>query len=356
MPAPDLFQEADRQLVICNACRYCEGYCPVFRAIETRREFGKGDVFYLANLCHDCRACYYACMYTAPHEFDINIPRILSEVRIAGYARWSWPTLLARSFTSRRVGATFAVLVAGAVIALASLLVAPTRIFGLHTGPGAFYQVIPYLAMVLPAALLFMYAIGIWINGGARFWLDTGQSARQAGGMKAVIGALAAIVSLRYLKGGGPGCNYPQQRVSESRRIYHSLVFWGFLSATVSTTLAGIYQDFLHWIPPFALTSAPVIFGSMGGVAVDIVGIRRANLDQAAKRPRTGRKWRIRNGLYFSCPAGAYCTDWNADAGATIHGRAWEHFDPASGADRGALSHGSVRKICPRRISVPGSA
>ena len=63
----DLFAEANRQLVICNACRYCEGLCPVFRAIETRRDFGKGDVFYLANLCHDCRACYSACMFTPPH-------------------------------------------------------------------------------------------------------------------------------------------------------------------------------------------------------------------------------------------------------------------------------------------------
>ena len=87
MPEPELklFEEANRQLVICNACRYCEGLCPVFRAIETRREFTKGDVFYLANLCHDCRACYYACMFTPPHEFGINIPQILSEARVESY-------------------------------------------------------------------------------------------------------------------------------------------------------------------------------------------------------------------------------------------------------------------------------
>ena len=35
MPGLEIFQEAGRQLTICNACRYCEGYCPVFRAIET---------------------------------------------------------------------------------------------------------------------------------------------------------------------------------------------------------------------------------------------------------------------------------------------------------------------------------
>ena len=27
----DTIQEARRQIEICNACRYCEGYCSVFR-------------------------------------------------------------------------------------------------------------------------------------------------------------------------------------------------------------------------------------------------------------------------------------------------------------------------------------
>ena len=31
------FAEADRQLTICNACRYCEGYCAVFPALERQR-------------------------------------------------------------------------------------------------------------------------------------------------------------------------------------------------------------------------------------------------------------------------------------------------------------------------------
>ena len=83
MPDLELFGEANRQLSICNSCRYCEGYCPVFRAIETRRDFANGDVMYMANLCHDCRACFYACMYAPPHEFAINIPKILADARTA---------------------------------------------------------------------------------------------------------------------------------------------------------------------------------------------------------------------------------------------------------------------------------
>ena len=34
---------------------------------------------------------------------------------------------------------------------------------------------------------------------------------------------------LRYLKGGGVGCNYPDERFSQSRRQFHHLVFYGFL-------------------------------------------------------------------------------------------------------------------------------
>ena len=62
----DLLTEANRQLTICNACRYCEGYCAVFPALERRSVLREGDLALLANLCHDCRACYQACMYTPP--------------------------------------------------------------------------------------------------------------------------------------------------------------------------------------------------------------------------------------------------------------------------------------------------
>ena len=59
---------------------------PCFPALERRRRFTPGDVVYLANLCHDCRACFYACMYAPPHEFGVNIPKALAEVREQTYA------------------------------------------------------------------------------------------------------------------------------------------------------------------------------------------------------------------------------------------------------------------------------
>ena len=67
MPSAELLKETGRQLVICNACRYCEGYCAVFPAMELRRSFSDGELEHLANLCHNCRSCFYACQYAPPH-------------------------------------------------------------------------------------------------------------------------------------------------------------------------------------------------------------------------------------------------------------------------------------------------
>ena len=70
---PSAMDEARRQVEICNACRYCEGYCSVFPAAFRQRAFTDGDPTQLANLCHNCRGCFYACQYTEPHEFALNL-------------------------------------------------------------------------------------------------------------------------------------------------------------------------------------------------------------------------------------------------------------------------------------------
>src|SRR5512146_1115623 len=94
MPAPDVIAEVRRQLEVCNACRYCEGYCAVFPALERRQRPTESDVYFLANLCHDCRPCYYACMFAPPHEFAVNLPQAFSEVRQRTYTRYGVPGFL----------------------------------------------------------------------------------------------------------------------------------------------------------------------------------------------------------------------------------------------------------------------
>jgi citrate/tricarballylate utilization protein len=96
--APDLVAEGVRMARICNACRYCEGYCAVFPALERRLDFTEHDLTYLANLCHNCGSCYYACQYAPPHEFELNFPRMLAEIRGASYRKHAWPDMLARAF------------------------------------------------------------------------------------------------------------------------------------------------------------------------------------------------------------------------------------------------------------------
>jgi citrate/tricarballylate utilization protein len=49
------------------------------------------------------------------------------------------------------------------------------------------------------------------------------------------------------------------------------LVFYGFISAFVATVIAAIMQDVFGQEPPYPILSAPVIFGSLGGVGI-IVG------------------------------------------------------------------------------------
>src|SRR5947209_6752257 len=88
---PALVAEGTRMASICNACRYCEGYCAVFPALERRLEFAEGDLAYLANLCHDCGSCYYACQYAPPHEFQLNFPKMLADIRLQTYRKYAWP-------------------------------------------------------------------------------------------------------------------------------------------------------------------------------------------------------------------------------------------------------------------------
>ena len=71
LPAGAL-REAGRLMTVCNSCRYCEGLCAVFRD-GNAPDLTSGDLNYLANLCHNCSACYYDCQFSPPHEFDVNV-------------------------------------------------------------------------------------------------------------------------------------------------------------------------------------------------------------------------------------------------------------------------------------------
>jgi citrate/tricarballylate utilization protein len=257
------------QLEVCNACRYCEGYCAVFPALERRRRFTPADVVYLANLCHDCRACFYACMYAPPHEFGVNIPRALAEVRERTYAGYALPRV-----ASDLAGRHAWLLLAATLLSLVffGFIAVPNGLFQRHQGPGAFYSVVPYLAMMLPALLLSVYAAGVMLAGAFAFARDIGGTRNGLADVRAAVLAAREALTLRYLRGGtAGGCYYPTERTSNSRLALHMLVFYGFLSALAATIAAAVLQDFLDQLPPYPILSVPVLLGSGGGVAM-IVG------------------------------------------------------------------------------------
>jgi citrate/tricarballylate utilization protein len=264
-------QQTFWQLEVCNACRYCEGYCAVFPALERRKRFTPQDVVYLANLCHDCRACFYACMYAPPHEFGVNIPKALAEVRERTYAQYALPRVMSDLAQRHTWLLVIAALVSLAFFGLVAVL-SPTGLFSARQGPGAFYAVIPYVVMLLPALLLSLYAIWVMLAGALLFSRDIGGQHLMASRPRAILAAVGESLVLRYLRGGtAGGCYYPSERTSNSRLILHMLVFYGFVSAFVATIAAGIMQDIFDILPPYPLLSVPVVLGTLGGVGI-IVG------------------------------------------------------------------------------------
>src|SRR5262245_26850912 len=147
MQENELAREGARVMTVCNACRYCEQYCPAFQAMEQRLTFATADLNYLANLCHGCGECLYACQYAPPHEFAINVPKTFARLRVQSYEQYAWPAAFGAAF--RRQGVWVALLLA---LGMAALLLAATA--GLNgdrlLAPGSaadFYAVVPHGVM-----------------------------------------------------------------------------------------------------------------------------------------------------------------------------------------------------------------
>jgi citrate/tricarballylate utilization protein len=268
---PLLMVEATRQLSICNACRYCEGLCAVFPALERRTLFEIGDVSQLANLCHDCRACFDSCMYTAPHEFNVNIPKLLSSVRVIDYKRYVWPPKVPKFFSG------WLGVFSGAIVSiLLVFLVAISHVgvAGLITkdsGPLSPYLLISSNVLRILLLIPSLFSVIVMTAAGRKYWQEVGGT---PGGLslKIVGQSIWYAATLRYLGGGGAGCYYPDdEKPRESRRALHMLVAYGFGFCFVSTTAAAISQDIVGIQPPYPWISVPVITGVIGGIGL-VVG------------------------------------------------------------------------------------
>ena len=299
MPAPesrrlaDLVEEAQRVLAICNACRYCEGYCAVFPALERRLSFDESDIHYLANLCHNCGSCLYACQYAPPHEFQVNFPRLLAQVRKETYRKYAWPGFLGAAFERNGLVSAIAT-VAGIALLFVLLAADSSRMFNAYSdAQGAFYAVMPHGVMATVFGIVSLFVLAALAMSFARFWGDTGERVGDFVAPAMLSNATWDAAGLRYLDGGGDGCTYPDEKPSFARRRFHHFTFYGFVLCFAATAVGTIYHYIFGIRAPYPFWSLPVILGTLGGLGlvigpVGLLWLRYRRDPQLADRSQAG--------------------------------------------------------------------
>ena len=268
LTAPE--KEVARQLQICNGCRYCEGFCAVFPAMTRRLEFGKADIHYLANLCHNCGACLHACQYAPPHEFAINVPKSMATVRGQTYSDYAWPKALGGLY--KRNGLTVSMALA---VSLSLFLMLAIQSNGsLWGGPvqNGFYAIFPHNLMVSMFAPIFLWAVLALTLGVIKFWREV-TPATSGAPLSSPAAAEAAhdALRLKYLGGGhGEGCNNEDDAFTLARKRAHHLTFYGFMLCFAATSVATIYHYLLDWPAPYDFTSLPKLLGTVGGISLTL--------------------------------------------------------------------------------------
>lgn len=277
--------EVQRQMTVCNACRYCEGFCAVFPAMTRRLEFSQADIHYLANLCHNCGACLHACQYAAPHEFAINVPKAMAKVRLDTYAEYAWPQAMGTLY--RRNGLTLALASgAGLALFLCLTLMMMGNLFTAMPG-GNFYGIFPHNTLALMFGAVFGFAVLALAIGVRRFWRNVSPveaSCQQT--TSAALEASANVATLKYLDGGhGEGCNNADDRFTLWRRRFHHFTFYGFMLCFAATGVATLYHFLLGWSAPYPVLSVPVMLGIVGGfgLLVGPAGLLWLNLRRNAE-------------------------------------------------------------------------
>src|ERR1700675_3570263 len=269
MHGSKILEEADHLMTVCNSCRYCEGLCAVFPAMEMRRSFSDGDLNYFANLCHGCGGCYTDCQFSPPHEFNVNVPKTLAIARAESYAAYAWPHVFSGVFA--RNGLAISMIAALSVAAFIFGFAAFNDhevLFGIHTGPGAFYALMPHNAMAVLFTAAFFYAIAALAMGVRAFWRAIGEPIGMRVEPKSLWQGMKDTAQLRYLDGGGVGCVNEDERAGDSRKIYHHLTFYGFLLCFAATSVATLYHYRLAREAPYPWWDLPVVLGTLGGLGL----------------------------------------------------------------------------------------
>jgi citrate/tricarballylate utilization protein len=260
MPLDDLFDEAARQLTICNSCRYCAGYCPVWPALELRTTLEQRDVTHLANLCHDCGDCLSACMYAPPHQFAVDPPNAFAAVREDTYRRYVWPHR-----APGVLGTGLAFTAVGVVLALLVRLLTGRWFTAAHTS-GDPYVVLPHGLLLISVGVPSLWAVGVFGCAVVRYWRDIHGPLNGLFRPGVWATTFTQAVQLRHMTGADAGCERP------GRRGFHLVLVYGFGLCVLSTTAAAVTQNVLGAQPPYPWLSVPVISGGVGGIAMIVGG------------------------------------------------------------------------------------
>ena len=259
----ETYSEARRQLQIYNACRYCEGYCSAFSAITRVRSFIDADVTQISNLCHNCRGCYYACQYTEPHEFALNLPRVLAEVRSETMISCSWPKFVTSQL--------YLYPIFGIVLTILSIAFCFVIMWVNEPSTGnGFYAEISHNMMIAIFVPVFFVPVFSLTVGLRHYWRDVdGGKIR----LKYITYALWQSATLRNLSGGhGDGCNFEaNERFTLAHRYAHQIIMIGFLLCFTSTVSGTLLHYVFHDPVLYPILSFPKLFGVPSGILI-VVG------------------------------------------------------------------------------------
>lgn len=277
-------EQVKQALQICNACRYCESFCAVFPAMTKRLEFNEADIHYLANLCHNCGACLHACQYAPPHEFGVNIPQAMAQVRLETYQKFAVPQSFGKLYQKAGITLVSALVVTFIFFMLVGSFMQGNDLFGLYQGN--FYAIFPHNFLALLFGVVFGVAFILLGLGIRQFWKQTSEVVLGGVEKPDLLQAAKNVLTLKYLDGGhGKGCNEDDDRYTLIRRRFHHFTMYGFLLCFLATCVATGYHYFLDLHAPYPVFSVPVVLGTLGGLGLVVgpIGLLYLNLKRDPK-------------------------------------------------------------------------
>lgn len=261
MKITQIYEDAMKSCVICNSCRYCEGLCAVFPAMENKREFNLQDMDYLAHLCHNCSECFYDCQYAPPHEFNVSIPAQFAALRKQSYKKYAFPNFLSFIFEKNALISTLLFVV---LFFLGFYLAFTPK----GSQNGDFFKIMPYTYMTSLFSIVAILVLIALITGIVRY---AKAIELKNVSFSALMQTLKDAFTLKYLGGHkNEGCTYPNEQRSNVRKFFHHFTAYGFVFCFIATSLGAFYHHFLHIYAPYDFTQLPKIFGFVGGILLCI--------------------------------------------------------------------------------------